>query len=55
MVYVPTDLAIKTVLSDDLDANLLGTFNSMDANVEPLRIHKTIYLPVPFIRKFLSQ
>ena len=41
-VYVPTDLAIYNSLSSDLDTNLMGPFTSIDANVEPLRICKTV-------------
>ena len=53
-VYFPTDLAIYTTLVSDPGADLLGTFNSTYANVEPLCIRKTICLPATFIENFLT-
>ena len=53
-VYFPTDLAIDTTLVSNLGADLLGPFTSTYANVEPLCIRKTIYLPAPFIEIFLK-
>ena len=41
-VYVPMDLAINTELSYDLNNNLLGSFSSTEANVEPPFVRKTI-------------
>ena len=53
--HVPTDLAIDAVLASDLDTDLLGPFSSTDADVEPLRFRKMIYLPAPFVGIFLKQ
>ena len=53
-VYFPSDLTIDTTLVSDLDSDLLGTFTSTYANVEPLCIRKTICLPAPFIETFLT-
>ena len=51
MVQVSIDLAIDAALA----SNLMGTFSSTDANVEPLHVRKTIYPPAPFIGIFLEQ
>ena len=53
-IYFPTDLAINTTLTADPNAKLLGPLTSIDANLEPLCIRKTIYLPAPFIEIFLK-
>ena len=53
-VYSPTYLAIDTTLAADPHDNLLGTFTSMDENVEPLCIRKTIRLPTTFVDLFLK-
>ena len=42
-------------MAQDPDTNLLGTFNAANANVETLRICKTIYLPAPFSGILLEQ
>ena len=48
-------MTIATALTDDPDTNLLGPFSSMDANVEPLRICKTVYQTAPFFGIFLER
>ena len=52
MVHAPTDLAIDTALDADPDSNLLGPFSYIDANLEPLCIRMTVYLPAPFVGIF---
>ena len=54
-VHVPMGLAIDSALTDDLDTDLLGTFSSMDAKVEPLHARKTIYPPATFFGIFLNR
>ena len=54
-VHVLADLAIDAALAANPDTNLLGPFSSTDSNVEPLCIHKTIYLPAPFVGIFLRR
>ena len=49
------ELAIDVALYQDPDANLLGPFTAANADVEPLCIHKTIYLPAPFIRLLIER
>ena len=55
MFHIPTELAINGKFADDLDTNLLGTFNSMDMYLEPLRIFKTIYIPTTLVWFLLKQ
>ena len=55
MVYDPTDLDIDTALAANLDTNLLGTLYSMNVNMNPPRVRKTIYLPAPFVGLLLKQ
>ena len=42
------------MLAADPDTNLLGPFSTMDADMETLRIRKTFYPPITFIRIFLK-
>ena len=49
MVNVLTDLAIDPALDDVTETNLLGILYSTEANMEPLHICKTIYLPANFV------
>ena len=53
IVHFLTDLAIDSELAHDPGMDLLGPFITVNADVEPLRVCKTIYLPVPFIEIFL--
>ena len=46
--------SINTALAAEPDAKLLGTFTSTYANMEPLHIQKTIYLPASFVGIFLD-
>ena len=48
-------MAIDAALSLDPDADLLGPFTAADADVEPLHVRKTIYLPAPFVGLFLER
>ena len=50
----PLDLSTDAVLAANPDTDLLGGLFSMGANVEPLRVCKTIYLPTPFFGIFLE-
>ena len=45
---------MDTALTANPDAYLLGPFTSTDANVEPLHVNKTIYLPTSFVRLFFE-
>ena len=53
-VHVPKDLSKVAALISNPDTNLIGPFYPTEANVKPLRILKTIYLPVSFIGIFLD-
>ena len=55
MVHISTDLEIDALLSQDPDAELLGPFTAVDADVEPLYVSKTIYLPAPFFWLFFER
>ena len=55
MVHILKDLAIDADLAKDLDVDLLGPFTTVDTDVEPLRVRKTIYLPAPFVGLFLER
>ena len=54
-VHVSTDLAIDAPLAADLETDLLRPFSSTDADVDPLRVRKTIYIPTPFVGLFLKR
>ena len=53
--HIPTDMTIDAVLAADPDTNLIGDFSSTGANVEPLCVRKTFYLPAPFAGIFLER
>ena len=54
-VQVPIDLSIDATLAANPDTKLLGPFYSTDMNVEPLRVRKTVYPPMPFVGLFLER
>ena len=54
MVHIPTNLSIDSAMASDLNTDLLGPFSSKFANVEPICVRKTIYLPAPYMFIFLE-
>ena len=55
IVHVHTDLDIDVALTINPDTDLLGDFSSTNADVEPFRVPKKIYLLAPFVGIFLER
>ena len=53
-VHILANLSIDTALVLDPDEDLLGPFTTAEYDMEPLCVHKTIYLCAPFIGLFLE-
>ena len=48
-------LAIDAAMDDDPNLDILGSFAADDADVDAIRVRKTIYLPFPLVGIFLER
>ena len=55
IVHVTTGQTIYTALVTDPELYLMGTFSAQSANVDDIRVRKTIYLPTSFVGVFLER
>ena len=53
-VYVSSAAAIDTSLSGYPNVTLMGPYGAGDTRVEIIRYRKTVYVPAPYVRLFLS-